>query len=631
MSDEYQGVPADDGSDPADAASTSTESSDTGSSSTGSSGTGSSGAASSTAAFGALLASDGAAAPAAGEENLSRILSTLGTRIDALVTSTTSYRSAITDRLTEYADLVTRLTRTQATDLEEYRQSNERTVSELRRSLVVSEETLDRVAGQIDRALGDGGGDDQTRRLLAEVHSILDAQESLGRFITEALDEFADRVDARITADHEATLTQVAALEAVVAGLPAQVGGAVEATVAPIRTEVAGLSTQVSGVLDGALVPMRAEMAGLRESIADVASGEVLGALWDEVRELRSQLAEGLVVETDGPIDSQLAGVQAELAALTGQIGAGRELDSASTAQLQTEFAALSTAVRDLLERADVVDEEPPADATSAVVLSAVSELRAEIASMRTDLVDGVHIEPSEDFVSALGAVQRDLASLPEALAAGGGAGAGGDDGVVLARIEGLAAAVEAVGASVEGLKAQLDEGLVIAEEEPRPSAVDPGIADQLAAIGDAMRSEFDGLRSLTRSARSADASVDLSPLGAQLDDLRADIASLADRPVEVAPTGLGPDAIDLVREDIRASADTVLAELRAATERLAAIAPAERAPAPSGGADDALVESLTKELAALRRRIRLRAEGEYLSDDQLDVLAEAIASRLAR
>ena len=42
------------------------------------------------------------------------------------------------------------------------------------------------------------------------------------------------------------------------------------------------------------------------------------------------------------------------------------------------------------------------------------------------------------------------------------------------------------------------------------------------------------------------------------------------------------------------------------------------------------LVEALRKELVALRRRIKLRAEGEILSTEQLEVIAEAVARRLA-
>ena len=38
----------------------------------------------------------------------------------------------------------------------------------------------------------------------------------------------------------------------------------------------------------------------------------------------------------------------------------------------------------------------------------------------------------------------------------------------------------------------------------------------------------------------------------------------------------------------------------------------------------------MRKELVALRRRIKLRAEGELFSSEQLDRIAEAVARRLA-
>ena len=44
----------------------------------------------------------------------------------------------------------------------------------------------------------------------------------------------------------------------------------------------------------------------------------------------------------------------------------------------------------------------------------------------------------------------------------------------------------------------------------------------------------------------------------------------------------------------------------------------------------DELVETLSTELKALRRRIRLRAEGEIFSDEQLEVIAAAVADKLA-
>ncbi len=61
-------------------------------------------------------------------------------------------------------------------------------------------------------------------------------------------------------------------------------------------------------------------------------------------------------------------------------------------------------------------------------------------------------------------------------------------------------------------------------------------------------------------------------------------------------------DVIDLLREEIRGA----------------------------GSVSDELVETLSGELKALRRRIRLRAEGEIFSDEQLEIIAAAVANKLA-
>ena len=168
-------------------------------------------------------------------DTIHRTLSTLGMRIDALVTSTTSYRSALTDRLTEYADLVSKLTRTQAADLEEYRRANERTVTELRRSLSTSDEVMERVGARIDSLLTDSeSADDQSRRVLTEVRSILESQESLSRFLTESLDQFADRVVERITSTQASTVEQLDAVRGLVEAGPSD--DALDAALAPLRT-----------------------------------------------------------------------------------------------------------------------------------------------------------------------------------------------------------------------------------------------------------------------------------------------------------------------------------------------------------------------------------------------------------
>lgn len=240
-------------------------------------------------------------------DSLHSTVSTLGMRLDSLVTSTTTYRSSLTDRLTEYAELVTKLTRTQSNDLEEYRRANERTISELRRSLSASEEVLERVGSRIDSMLTESeSGDDSARRMLAEVRSILDAQESLGRFITESLDSFADQVTGRIESGQQTAATQLDALRATLDELAARDDTrGVRDDLAELRSlvvelraddasgQVAAVETKLDTLVSGAdedRAKLSTAVDQLRETLLDVASGEVVGALWDEVRGVRDTI-----------------------------------------------------------------------------------------------------------------------------------------------------------------------------------------------------------------------------------------------------------------------------------------------------------------------------------------------------
>lgn len=624
-----------------------------------------------------------------------RSMSTLGMRIDALVTSTTSYRSALTDRLNEYADLVTKLTRTQASDLEEYRRANERTMSELRRGLTTSEETLERVGARIDSMLTDAEStDDSSRRVLAEVRSILEAQENLGRFLTESLDQFGEQVVGRLTASEQAAAQQLEALQAAVTDVDSTPDPALAlvddrlagiedrlAVVASNDTAVAmgnrfdtlhaaleeldrGLRADLEGVVDTAGIAERierierelgsnakvatesyGEIAGLRskvdtiletsanesgavtgtlehlkETLQDLASGEVVGALWDEVRQIRATV-EALV---DRDADSA---------------------DPEAAEMLRADVSALTASVRDLLEQAEVVDEQGVGESDGGYLTA----LAADVAALRAELSEGLIVEPSDAFGSSVEQLRTDLVGIGERLSVVAELrdsvaelrtvteAADGTPPPAALPAE-LEAELRTVRAGVEDIIARLDEGLVLAEDGAAPvQETSPELADQVATLRDQVSAEFERVRHLVESGGE---SVDLTPLTARLDRLHDDIADrqsvdesvsadlspvlealhevqegvahLLDRPVAsgaAAPSEpssdtyatVDPDVIDLLREEIRGA----------------------------GSVSDELVETLSGELKALRRRIRLRAEGEIFSDEQLEIIADAVARRL--
>ncbi len=655
-------------------------------------------------------------------ETIHRTMSTLGMRIDALVTSTTSYRSALTDRLTEYADLVTKLTRSQASDLEEYRRANERTLADLRRGLSTSEETLERVGARIDSMLTDAeSADDSSRRVLAEVRSILEAQENLGRFLTESLDQFGEQVLSRLNASEQAAAEQLEALRTAVT----DVDSTPDPTLAIVDDRLAGIEDRLAvvasndtatamggrfdtlhsaledldrnvragleGVGDTSAIVERlermerelssagqvttesfGELAGLRakvdavlettanesgsvtevlgqlkETLQDLASGEVVGALWDEVRQVRATI-EALVDRDEHTVDP------------------------GAVESLRVEVTDLTVSVRDLLEQAEVVDEAGVAPSDG----GPLAAIAADLASLRAELSEGLVVEPSDAFGTSVDQLRGDLAgigdklravedlqstvdalrsappaeppvaTLPEglvdelrgavdALTSASSAEppvATLPDGLVdelRGAVDQLRAAAEAepaepasselsdeveaelraVRTGVEAIRARLDEGLVLATEDGEDGPVDgsPELVDQVATLRDQVNVEFERIRQLLES---TGADVDLTPLTARLDRLHDDLtegdlggaAAPAAAPAGDVYATVDPDVIDLLREEIR----------------------------NAGSVSDELVETLSSELKALRRRIRLRAEGEIFSDEQLEIIATAVADKLA-
>lgn len=657
-------------------------------------------------------------------ETIHRTMSTLGMRIDALVTSTTSYRSALTDRLTEYADLVTKLTRSQASDLEEYRRANERTLADLRRGLSTSEETLERVGARIDSMLTDAeSADDSSRRALAEVRSILESQENLGRFLTESLDQFGEQVLSRLEASEQAAAQQLEALRSAVTEVdatPDPTLGIVDDRLAGIEDRLAVVASndtaaamgsrfdtlhsaledldrnvraglegagdttaiverlermerelssagQVSTESFGELAGLRAKVDAvlettanesgavtgvldqLKETLQDLASGEVVGALWDEVRQVRATV-EALVDRDEHTVDP------------------------GAVESLRAEVTELTGSVRDLLEQAEVVDEDGVAPSDG----GPLAALAGDVAALRHELSEGLVVEPSDAFGSSVDELRTDLAAIGDKLRAVEDLQATVDalqsapapepvvaslpdglldelqgvvaslqeasvspspepvvaelpDGVLAelrAVVHDLRAAAEdepaatsseltdeveaelrAVRTGVEAIIARLDEGLVLATEdgEAPPADASPELVDQVATLRDQVNVEFERVRQLLDSVGG---DVDLTPLTARLDRLHDELAERGfegEAGAASAPTGetyatIDPDVVDLLREEIR----------------------------NAGAVSDELVETLSTELKALRRRIRLRAEGEIFSDEQLEIIAAAVAEKLA-
>ncbi|HSP03067.1 MAG TPA: hypothetical protein VLR27_06175 [Acidimicrobiales bacterium] len=278
----------------------------------------------------------------------------------------------------------------------------------------------------------------------------------------------------------------------------------------------------------------------LQDNLADVASGDVVSALWDEVRAVRAQLDEAatsVAPVVAAPVEP--AGPDPQLAALTD-----------------------------------------------------------ELAVLRTELADGLVVEPSDALSASLDALRSEVDGLREALGelrdapVPAPADGGRDDDAVLQRLG-------TIEAGIDELRGRLDEGLVLADDTELPAPAAGGgadveaIADQVAALRDFVASELDTVRQ-TVSAR-IDAATETT------------VAAASARPEPAPAPAVGsatidPDTLEQLREEIRAA----------------------------GTVSDQVIDALRDELKALRRRIAVKATERVLDDQQLAQIADAVAARLA-
>lgn len=235
------------------------------------------------------------------------------------------------------------------------------------------------------------------------------------------------------------------------------------------------------------------------------------------------------------------------------------------------------------------------ADVASGDVVSALWD---EVRIVRTELADGLVVEPSDALSASLDALRSEVDGLREALGelrdapVPAPADGGRDDDAVLRRLG-------TIEAGIDELRGRLDEGLVLADdaELPAPAAgrgADvEAIADQVAALRDFVASELDTVRQ-TVSAR-IDAATETTVAA----------ASARPEPAPAPATGtatIDPDTLEQLREEIRAA----------------------------GTVSDQLIDALRDELKALRRRIAVKATERVLDDQQLAQIADAVAARLA-
>lgn len=280
----------------------------------------------------------------------------------------------------------------------------------------------------------------------------------------------------------------------------------------------------------------------------------------------------------------------------------------AGTKRTIEELQALRADVADLLGRFDSLQRSVVGDGQHSLIEQlqdnladvasgdVVSALWDEVRIVRSELTDGLVVEPSDALSASLDALRSEVDGLREALGELRDAPAPApaedrrNDDAVVQRLG-------AIEAGIDELRARLDEGLVLADDTELPAPAAGGgadveaIADQVAALRDFVASELDTVRE-TVSAR-IDAATETT------------VAAASARP-EPAPAAVGatidPDTLEQLREEIRAA----------------------------GTVSDQVIDALRDELKALRRRMAVKASERVLDDQQLAQIADAVAARLA-
>jgi ABC-type transporter Mla subunit MlaD len=264
----------------------------------------------------------------------------LSTRIDALLASTTSYRSLITDRISDYSEQVTRMARTQASDLEEYRHATDRVIAELRRSVLDSEEALHRIGTRVDELTSDMANvAELARTSIVEGREVSASADKITRSVRDGLDGFTTRVLERLD----------------------QVRSGIEVELASVRSDNGRLRQSVADAAAGwnaeraeaAIETIRDDLAGMRDLVRTAIVEEMPAAF----TEAAAAPVAAPVADME-PLIEELTAVRSEVASLRRRIAVRAGGDSVALGDEQMSALADAVAAR-LAETFEIVDEAP--------------------------------------------------------------------------------------------------------------------------------------------------------------------------------------------------------------------------------------------------------------------------------
>jgi uncharacterized coiled-coil protein SlyX len=259
-------------------------------------------------------------------ETVHNSVSALGMRIDALGSLTSNVGSAMADRLTEYGDTVSLVTRAQTEALDEYRHGTERTVTELRRSLAASDEVIRRLSARIDELMTDTSSLLEIVRVLGAAPIRTDtgppssASDKKLDSLNAAVAEIASAIESALASAAAATSAPPRAEAGTSASVSDEQLDALHAAVADIASEVSStmahvpaLRADLSAEVQHAMDELRAEVTAITSAgVAASFSGATVAPAGGEVADL-SALGEEL--------SRELVALRSEIAQLKRRIG----------------------------------------------------------------------------------------------------------------------------------------------------------------------------------------------------------------------------------------------------------------------------------------------------------------------
>jgi chromosome segregation ATPase len=274
----------------------------------------------------------------------------LSTRIDALANASTSYRSLMTDRVSEYADTVSRLSRSQSTDLEEYRHATERVVAELRRSITDSEQALHRLDTRMDEVAADLANlAELSRTAIVEGRDASAGVDKVTRSVREGLEGFTNKVIERLDIVGDTIASDLDEVRSAAAGQPA--------AIEPRRRSSAGAAETSAGVaqeLSSLRGQLEAAWAGTSSALV-----EEIAAARSDLAELRDALPEAVGGATDPALVEELGTLRAEIAALRRRMSVRAKGEASGGLDDAQVEAIVSAVVGRLSEAFEFVGEEP--------------------------------------------------------------------------------------------------------------------------------------------------------------------------------------------------------------------------------------------------------------------------------